>query len=58
MIKGLVVDMDNWFNKVFPSFDSLNSEFAPGCKIINTLSSYFSFHSFNKYNKNSLKSWI
>ena len=50
--------MDNWFNEIFPSFDSLNPEFAPGYRIINTLFSCFSFHLFNKYNKNSLKSWI
>ena len=29
LIKGPVVDMDNFFNKVFPFFNPLNSEFFP-----------------------------
>ena len=56
MIKGLVVDMDNRFNKVFHSFDPLNSEFTPGYRIIDSFSSHFSFHSFNKCNDDSLLS--
>jgi len=35
MIKGLIVDMDNRFNKVFPAFDPHNKEFSPGSQIIN-----------------------
>ena len=56
MIKDLVVNMNNRFNKVFPSFDPLNPEFAPGCRIINTFSSHFSFLFFNKYSNDSLLS--
>ena len=56
MIKGPIIDMNNRFNKVFPSFDSLNSEFSPGNRIINTLSSCFSFHPFSKQSKDSLLS--
>jgi len=56
LIKGLVVDMDNCFNQVFPSFNSLNPKFASGCRIINTLSNRFLFHSFGKYNEDNLKS--
>ena len=48
--------MDNRFNKVFPSFDPLNPEFAPSYRIIDIFSSHFSFHSFNKHNDNSLLS--
>jgi len=48
--------MDNRFNKVFPSFDLLNSEFSPSSRIIDTFSSCFSFHSFNKYSDDSLVS--
>ena len=48
MIKGPIINMDNRFNKVFPSFDPHNSEFSPGTRIIDTFSSHFSFHSFNK----------
>ena len=58
LIKGPVVNMDNCFNKVFSSFDPLNSEFVPRCKIIDTLSSQFSFHSFSKHNKDNLKSQV
>jgi len=46
--------MDNRFNKVFTSFDPLNLEFAPGCRIIDFFSSCFSFHSFNKCSDESL----
>ena len=52
--------MDNRFNEVFSSFDPLNPEFAPGCKIIDSFSSHFSshfsFHSFNRCNKDNLSS--
>ena len=54
MIKGPVVDMDNRFNEVFPFFDSLNLELSPGCRIINSFSSYFLFYSFNKCSNDSL----
>ena len=49
--------MDNRFNKVFSSFDFLNLEFAPGCRIIDFFSSHISFNSFNRYNKDSLFSY-
>ena len=55
LIKGPVVDIDNNFNEVFPSFNSFNPEFVPGCRIIDTLSSRFSFHSFSKCNEDNLK---
>jgi len=54
IIKGLIVDMDNQYDEIFSSFDPLNSEFAPEQRIIDSFSSYFSFHSFNMYNNNSL----
>ena len=54
MIKGLVVDIDNRFNKVFPSFDILNPEFTSRYTIIDSFSSCFSFHFFNKHNDDSL----
>jgi len=56
LIKGPVSDMDNRFNKVFSSFNLLNPEFAPGCRIVDFFSNWFSFHSFNKHNKDSLSS--
>ena len=50
--------MDNCFNKVFPLFDPLNPEFSPRYRIIDTFSSYFSFHLFSKCNDNNLRSHI
>ena len=58
LIKGPVVDMDNCFNKLFLFFDFLNPEFMPECRIINTLSSHFSFYLFIKYNEDNLKSRV
>ena len=47
--------MDNQYNKVFPSFDSLNPEFSPGRRIIDIFYSCFSFHLFSKCNNQNLK---
>jgi len=47
--------MDNRYNKVFPSFDPLNTEFSPGSHIIDVFPSRFSFHSFVKSNDNNLE---
>ena len=58
MIKGSIVNMDDRFNEVFPSFDPHNSEFSPGTRIINTFSSHFSFYSFNKWSSNCLLSHL
>jgi len=58
LIKGHLVDMDNWFNKVFPSFDSLNPEFTPGIRIIDCFSNQFFFHLFSKSNDQQFKSRI
>ena len=38
LIKGHLVDMENQFNEVFPSFDSLNPEFKLGDRIIDCFS--------------------
>ena len=53
-IRSPIVDIDNRFNEVFPSFDSYNSEFSPGSRIIDIFSSCFSFHSFSKHSKDNL----
>ena len=50
LIKGHLVNMDNRFNEVFPSFDLLNPEFKPDNRIINCFSDHFSFHLFSKNN--------
>ena len=55
LIKGPVVNMDNHFNKVFPLFDSLNPEFVPRYRVIDTFSNCFSFHLFSKHNKDNFK---
>jgi len=47
--------MDNRYNKVFPSFDPLNTEFSPSSYIINVFPSCFSFYSFTKSNGNNLE---
>ena len=50
--------MNNQFNKVFPSFDPLNSKFTPGIRIIDCFSNWFSFHLFSKSNDQQFKSHI
>ena len=57
-IKDLIVDMDNRFNEVFPSFDLFNKEFTPGSYTINTFPSHFLFHSFNKKSEKNFKTLI
>ena len=54
-IKGSIVDMNNRFNKVFPSFDPLNIEFSPSSRLIDVFPSRFSFHPFIKCKDNSLE---
>ena len=48
LIKGHLVNMENWFNEVFPFFDLLNPKFKPGNRIIDCFSNCFSFHLFRK----------
>ena len=48
LIKGHLVDMDNHFNKIVLSFDSINPELFPGHRIINTFSNHFSFQPLSK----------
>jgi len=57
-IKGHIVDIDNYYNKAFPSFDPLNPEFPPGYRIIDIFASCFSFHSFSNCSDQNFKSWI
>ena len=55
LIKGHIIDIDNRFNKVFPSFDLINPEFQPGNRIINNFSNRVSFHLFSKHNNLTFK---
>ena len=58
MIKGLIVSMDNRFNKVFPSFDLFNKEFSLGSHLIVIFHSHFLFHCSNKQSDQGIKSHI
>jgi len=55
IIKGPVIDMNNRFNKVFPSFNPLNKEFSSGSQLIDIFFSCFFFHLFDKCNDNKLE---
>ena len=58
LIKDHLVNMNNHFNEVFPSFDPLNPEFSPGDRIIDCFPNCFSFHLFNKSKDQHFKSYI
>ena len=51
LIKGHLVNIANRFNKSFPSFFPLHSEFSPRCRIIDNFSDCFSFNVCNKEKK-------
>ena len=57
-IKSPIIDMDNRFNKVFPSFNPYNPEFSPSFRIIDIFPGHFSFHSSNKYSTDNLISHL
>jgi len=44
LIKGYIVDIANRFNKCFPSFTPLHSEFSPGLRVIDNFSNCISFN--------------
>ena len=46
--------MDNRFNRIFPSFIPLHSEFLPGHRVIDNFSDQFSFNLFNKHYDNNM----
>ena len=58
LIKGYLVDINNYFNEVFPSFDPINPELFPGHRIINTFSNCFLFQPFNKQVNCNVTSWV
>jgi len=58
LIKGYLVDMKNYFNKIFPSFDPINPELFPGHRIIDTHTNRFSFHLFSKWISHNIKPHI
>ena len=58
LIKDHIINMDNRFNKVFPSFDPINPEFQPSNRIIDNFSNCISFHLFSKYNNHTFEKCI
>ena len=48
IVKDHLVDINNRFNGVFPSFSPLHSELLPGLRIIDNFSDQFSFNLCNK----------
>jgi len=50
-IKSSVTNTNNCLNRVFPSFDFLNSKFSSELRLIDIFSSHFSFHKANHCNK-------
>ena len=58
LIKGHLVDMENCFNEVFPSFNSINPELFPGHRIIDIYTNCFSFHLFSKWVSHNIKPCI
>jgi len=55
-IKGSIVDMDDKFNKVFPSFFPFNHEFSLENRLIDVFPNCFSFHPSNRSNNQDIKS--
>ena len=48
LIKGHLVDLANRVNEYFLSFNSLNSEFSPGLRVIDNFSDHIFLNLFNK----------
>ena len=57
-IKGSIIDINNRFNKVFPSFSFFNSEFSSKNRLIDIFSNHFSFHLLNKKCENKVKNYL
>ena len=52
-IKSFIVDINNYLNKVCPTFDNLNKELLPRFCFINTFSDYFFFYTVNRKDANT-----
>ena len=52
-IKGLVVNMNNKLNRIFPSFNPFSSKFSPRDRLIDIFPSCFSFYSMDRKSKES-----
>jgi len=57
-IKSSIIDTNNYLNRIFLPFDSLNHEFSPEFILIDIFSSYFSFHQANYKDKESKEAYL
>ena len=57
-IKGSMVDIDNRFNKIIPSFSPFDHKFLLGNRLIDIFPNRFSFHSLDRKSKNNVKSHL
>ena len=57
-IKSSVVDANNYINRIFPSFDSLNNKFSPRFRLIDNFSNHVFFHQANHKDKESKATYI
>jgi len=54
-VKSSIVDVNNYLNGIFMPFDSLNSEFSSGFRLIDNFSNHFSFYQANcKYKERKM----
>jgi len=57
-IKGPIINIDNRFNKILPSFSPFNHKFSLGNRLIDVFPNCFLFHSLNRKSKNSIKNHL
>ena len=57
-IKGPIVDIDNRFNEIFPSFFPFNFKFLSENRLIDIFPKHFLFQSINRKCKSSIKSHL
>ena len=58
IIKSLIIDINNRFNKVFLSFSPFNYKISPGNKLIDIFPNHFSFYTLNRKSDNNIKSHL
>ena len=57
-IKDSMVDIDNRFNKIIPSFSPFDCKFLLGNRLIDIFPNRFSFYSLDRKSKNNVKSYL
>ena len=57
-IKDLIINIDNRFNEIFPSFSPLNCEFSPGNRLIDIFPNHFLFYPINRKSEDSVKTHL